>query len=48
MLEKPDCHQIVEKWKISNKCIKYGRNIVQTGIQLNLTTKNMHIFGDAE
>jgi hypothetical protein len=39
---------MVKKLKISNKCINYGRNIAQTGTQLNFNTKNMRSFGDAE
>ena len=39
---------MVEKLKIPNRCINYGRNIVQTGTQLCFDKKNMHSFGDAE
>ena len=47
--EITNCHEMKKKkLKISNKCINYGRNIVQTDTQLIFDTKNMHSFGDAE
>ena len=46
--EITNCHEMKKKIKISNKCINYGRNIVQTDMQLSFDTENMCSFGNTE
>ena len=46
--EITNCHEMKKKRKISNKCINYGENIVQTDTQLSFGTKNMHSFDNIE